>query len=119
MNNETHAILGGKVHLYRRGDGDNWHCSTFLKGKKHRKTTKSDSLSLAKEVAEDWYLALRGKDRAGLIKSDRTFMKAADQFIKEYGSSPRANAANVGLKIIRSVCGFISSPSSVTRSLPR
>ena len=85
MTNETHPILGGKVHLYRRGEGDNWHCSTFLKGKKHRKTTKSDSLSLAKEIAEDWYLALRGKDRAGLLKSDRTFKKAADQFVKEYG----------------------------------
>ena len=70
--------------IYQRGDGTNWHCSTFLKGKKHRKTTKSDSLSLAKEVAEDWYMALRGKDRAGLIKSDRTFKKAADQFTKEY-----------------------------------
>ena len=29
-------------------------------------------------------MALRGKDRAGLLKSDRTFKKAADQFMKEY-----------------------------------
>jgi hypothetical protein len=72
------------VHLYRRNGGEKWHCYTFLKGKKRRKTTKSDSLSLAKEIAEDWYIALRGKDRAGLIESDRTFKKAADQFIKEY-----------------------------------
>jgi integrase len=84
MTNENHTILGGKVHLYRRNGGDKWHCYTFLKGKKRRKTTKSDSLSLAKEIAEDWYIALRGKDRAGLIESDRTFKKAADQFIKEY-----------------------------------
>ena len=84
MANESHTILGGKVHLYRRGDGDNWHCSTFLKGKKHRQTTKSDSLSLAREVAEDWYMALRGKDRAGLLKTEKTFSKAADQFLKGY-----------------------------------
>jgi integrase len=84
MTNENHTILGGKVHLYRRNGGEKWHCYTFLKGKKRRKTTKSDSLSLAKEIAEDWYIALRGKDRAGLIESDRTFKKAADQFIKEY-----------------------------------
>jgi integrase len=84
MATESHTILGGKVHLYRRGDCTNWHCSTFLKGRKHRKTTKSDSLALAKEIAEDWYMALRGKDRAGLITNDRTFKKAADQFTKEY-----------------------------------
>jgi len=24
---DKHLILGGKVHLYRRGDSDNWHWS--------------------------------------------------------------------------------------------
>jgi hypothetical protein len=80
----SHAILGGKVHLYQRGDSDHWHCPTFLKGKKHRKSTKEDSLSLAKEVAEDWYLALRGNGRAGLLQAEKTFSQAADQFLKEY-----------------------------------
>jgi integrase len=84
MATTSHQILGGKATLYRRGDSDHWHCSTFLKGQKHRKTTKEDSLSLAKEIAEDWYLVLRGKDRAGLLKTEKTFKKAADQFLKEY-----------------------------------
>jgi integrase len=84
MATETHPIMGGKVHLYRRGDSDHWHCSTFLKGKNHRKSTKMDSLSLAKEFAEDWYLVLRGKDRAGLLRTEKTFAKAAEQFLKEY-----------------------------------
>jgi integrase len=84
MATESHQIMGGKVHLYRRGDGDHWHCSTFLKGKNHRKTTKQDSLSLAKEIAEDWYLVLRGKDRAGLLRTEKTFRQAAEQFLKEY-----------------------------------
>jgi hypothetical protein len=22
--------MGGKVHLYKRGNGDNWQCYTFL-----------------------------------------------------------------------------------------
>jgi hypothetical protein len=68
-----HAILGGKVQLYRRSGG-----------KQRRATTKEDSLSLAKQVAEDWYLALRGKDRAGLLKSEKTFKQAADLFQREY-----------------------------------
>ena len=80
----AHTIMGGKVHLYQRGDSGNWHCCTFLKGKKHRMSTKLDSLSLAKEVAEDWYVALRGKDRAGLLISEKTFKLAAEQFMKEY-----------------------------------
>jgi hypothetical protein len=61
MTNENHTILGGKVHLFRRNGGEKWHCYTFLKGKKRRKTTKPDSLSLAKEIAEqvhDYVLVL-------------------------------------------------------------
>jgi integrase len=110
---DKHSILGGKVHLYRRGDSDNWHCSTFLKGRNRRKSTKEDSLPRAREIAEDWYLELRGKARIGHLPeqlepdvpkrlrpvgrkpaSDRipiglkrrmTFDEAADQFTAEYG----------------------------------
>jgi integrase len=85
MATEMHTAMGGKVRLYRRGGGDRWHCSTFLNGKKHRKGTDQDSLALAKEFAEDWYLTLRGKHRAGLLKSEKTFAEAAEQFLKEYG----------------------------------
>ncbi len=80
----SHELMGGKIQLYRRGDGRIWHCSTSVGGKQRRATTKQDSLALAKEVAEDWYLELRGKDRAGLLKSEKTFRQAADQFLKEY-----------------------------------
>ena len=80
----THAILGGKVQLYQRPDSSFWWCSTYMEGKKRRKSTKSDSLSQAKEFAEDWYLTLRGKKRAGELLSENTFMKAAEAFEKEY-----------------------------------
>lgn len=58
---ETHTILGGKVHVYRRPKSSNWQCSTYLAGKNRRRSTKEDSLSKAKEIAEDWYLQLRGQ----------------------------------------------------------
>jgi integrase len=83
----THTILGGKVKLYRRDDGgENWFCSTFINGKNRRKSTKSDSLSQAQEIAEDWFLELRGKSRAGLLDSPTgpTFNQAADAFEEEY-----------------------------------
>ena len=63
---------GGKVQLYQRGDGGAWQCSASVAGKQRRTTTKQESLSLAKQVAEDWYLELRGKDRAGIFLSEKT-----------------------------------------------
>lgn len=82
---QRHEILGGKVQLYRRTATGNWWCSTSVGKQQRRATTKEDSLSLAKQVAEDWYLGLRGKNAAGLLKSEKTFKQAADLFLREYG----------------------------------
>ena len=81
---ETHTILGGKVHVYRRQNSSDWQCSTYLAGKNRRQSTKEDSLSKAKEIAEDWYLQLRGKLRSGEIKTEKTFSDASEQFLREY-----------------------------------
>lgn len=78
-------LMGGQVQLYRRGDGKNWHCSASVGGKQHRASTKLDDLTHAKAFAEDWYLTLTGKHRAGILDNGPTFKKAADQFLKEYG----------------------------------
>jgi integrase len=81
---ETHQILNGKVQLYRRGDSRIWQCAASVGGKQRRATTKRDRLALATEFAEDWYLALRGKDHAGILLSEKSFAQAAAQFLKEY-----------------------------------
>lgn len=81
---EKHTILEGKVHLYRRNDSLVWQCSTYLKGKNWRVSTKEESLSRAKEWAEDWYFGLKDKGRRGELVSEKTFKDAADQFIAEY-----------------------------------
>jgi len=80
----THAILGGKVHVYKRENSRFWQCSTYLAGKNRRATTKQESLALAKEFAEDWYLTLRDKNRAGELVSEKTFRQAAALFEREY-----------------------------------
>lgn len=67
---QRQEILGGRVQLYRRADGESWHCSASVGNKQRRSSTRSDSLALAKQVAEDWYLGLRGKLRAGVLKSE-------------------------------------------------
>lgn len=81
---ETHELLGGKLHVYKRENSNFWQCSTYLRGRNWRKSTKEESLSHAKEIAEDWYLELRGKSRAGQLKAGPTFKKAAEQFLEEY-----------------------------------
>lgn len=81
---DSHSLMGGKLHLYKRSGSSAWQCSTYLKGRNHRVSTKEDSLSHAKDFAEDWYLELRGKSRAGLLKSGRTFRQAAERFEREY-----------------------------------
>jgi integrase len=81
---EHHALMGGKLHVYRRENSGHWQCSTYLAGKNWRVSTKEESLALAKDFAEDWYLGLKGKSRAGELKSGKTFKQAADQFLLEY-----------------------------------
>ena len=81
---EQHTILGGKVHVYKRPNSGCWQCSSYLGGKNRRTSTKEESLSKAKEIAEDWYLQLRGKLRTGEIKTEKTFREASEQFLREY-----------------------------------
>ncbi len=81
---EKHTLMGGKLHLYKRPGSCLWQCSTYLAGKNRRASTRHESLKLAKEFAEDWYLSLRGKQRAGELNAGKTFRFAADQFLREY-----------------------------------
>lgn len=81
---ENRTILGGKVHIYRRPNSSSWQCASYLAGKNRRTTTKEDSLSKAKEFAEDWYLQLRGKLRDGELKSGKLFHEAAKLYLREF-----------------------------------
>jgi integrase len=72
------------LQIYRRDNSRFWQCSASVGGKQRRSSTKEEDFTVAKQIAEDWFLALRGKDRAGLLKSEKTFSQAADQFLKEY-----------------------------------
>lgn len=79
-----HTILGGKVHVYKRGRSRYWQCSAYIAGKNRRASTKQESLAQAKDFAEDWYLDLRGKSSRGELKTEKTFKQAAEQFLREY-----------------------------------
>ena len=81
---EQHTILGGKVYVYKRPNSSRWQCSSFFAGKNRRTSTKEESLSKAKEIAEDWYLQLRGKLCTGELKAEKTFREVSEHFLREY-----------------------------------
>ena len=81
---EKHTILGGKVHVYKRPESPIWQCSSYVAGKNRRVSTKETSLAKAKGFAEDWYLGMRDKERAGQVTNEKSFREAAKQFEREY-----------------------------------
>lgn len=98
---EHHRLMGGKLHVYRRENSSHWQCSTYICGKNRRISTKEDSLALAKEIAEDWYLELRGKSRAGEFKTGKTFRQAADQFKHEYEALTEGERSPEYVKLLK------------------
>jgi integrase len=79
-----HEILGGLVQVYRR-DGRFWQCAASMNGRQYRVSTKEEELPQAKQFAEDWFITLRGKARAGLLKKrEKSFREAAEKFEQEY-----------------------------------
>jgi integrase len=80
----SHAILGGKVLVYRRPNSQRWQCSTRINGRNWRVSTGEDSLALAKEFAEDWFFRMKAKEKGGGLKDERTFADAAKRYLSEY-----------------------------------
>jgi integrase len=80
----THDLIGGKLHVYKREHSGHWQCSSYLGGRNHRTTTKTDSLERAKAFAEDWYYSLQVQHRTGELRSGRSFRTAAEHFVREY-----------------------------------
>ena len=81
---EQHGLFGGRLHVYKRPNSRYWQCSAYLQGKNRRSSTKAESLDHAKQIAEDWYLDLRGRQKTGQIHDGKTFKETADQFLREY-----------------------------------
>jgi hypothetical protein len=65
-------------------NGSFWQSSSYFAGKNRRSSTKEESLSKTKEIAEDWYLQLRGKLRAGEIKDEKTFREVSEHYLREF-----------------------------------
>ena len=63
MPTESHLLMDGALHVYRRENSRYWQCSTYLGSRNHRQTTKEVSLAAAKDFARDWYMERCVEDR--------------------------------------------------------
>ena len=78
-----------RVQLFKRDDSRVWWCAARLEGVRYRESTKEQDLDRAKDVAEEWYLDLRGKRRSGELRvlvnapKERTFRDAYTAYLSE------------------------------------
>lgn len=63
MADESHTIMDGKVHVYRRENSSCWQCSVYLSGRNYRAPTRQSSLVRALDFAREWYLDRAADDR--------------------------------------------------------
>lgn len=79
-----HTIMGGRVQIYKRPGAKYWQCSASVGRKQIRATTKKEDLQQAQDVAEEWFLGLRGMLKRGELIREKTFKDAALLFLKEF-----------------------------------
>lgn len=78
----THYLFDKRVQIYRRKGSRVWQCAARVNGQRFRESTKEQELDRAKDVAEEWYLDLRGKTRRGeIVQKDRLFREAAEAYL--------------------------------------
>lgn len=63
MPDESHTLMDGKLHVYKRENSRFWQCSTYIGSRNHRATTKEESLTRAIEFARDWYMLRYAEER--------------------------------------------------------
>lgn len=76
-------MFDGRLQVYRRAEGKTWQCAARVGGERFRESTHETELSRAKDVAEEWYLDLRGRLRNGqIVKKEKTFGEAAEDYVR-------------------------------------
>jgi integrase len=83
----THTMFDGRLQIYRRAEHGPWQAAARVGSQRFRQTTGEMALDRAKDVAEEWYLDLRGKLRTGrlepLAPKEKTFAEAAQAYLRE------------------------------------
>lgn len=121
----THTMFDGRLQLYRRGNSKTWQCAARVGGERFRESTHETDLSRAKDVAEEWYLDLRGMLRNGeIVRREKTFGEAAQHYmghVRILAASVRSPAyvKNLELRMNASLLPFFRNTplSKINRGL--
>ncbi len=112
----THELMNGRLHVYKRENSRFWQCDTRISGRRYRMSTHEESIERAKDIAEDWYLGLRGKLRSGELlpkpeaaagiaprrrPKEKTFREVAEQFLLEYNTITGGQRSPVWIETMR------------------
>lgn len=80
----THTMFDGQLQVYRRGAGKTWQCAARVGGERFRESTRETELTRAKDVAEEWFLGLRGRLRNGeIVRREKRFGEAAEHYMRQ------------------------------------
>lgn len=83
------------MQIYKRCGGRFWQCAARVDGQRFRESTKEEDLDRAKDVAEEWYLDLRGKRRSGEVQQPKKKEKCFKEVALEYMAETKIVAAGV------------------------
>ena len=123
--------MDGRVQVYQRVGSSTWQCAARVDGQRFRHTTGEENLERALAFAEDWYLDLRGKLRAGVALGtpdkpkapEWTFADAAADYtrqIRVLAASTRSPlyVADLEERLKASILPFFGKlvPSAINRS---
>jgi len=85
---EQYDILGGKVHVYKTPEQQPLAMLQLFRLVSNRdgRHKGRQPLQSEKQIAEDWYLQLRGHPNSATEKSKqtKTFREASEQYLREY-----------------------------------
>ena len=80
----AHTMFDGRLQIYRRKNSGSWHAAARVGKQRFRRSLKEANVEHARDIAEGWYLELRGMLRDGkLVPKERTFGQAAEAYLRE------------------------------------
>jgi len=111
----AHTMFDGRLQIYRRKEGGPWQAAGRVGHQRFRQSTGEQGLDRAKDIAEEWYLDLRGKLRAGVIVKptprEKLFGEAAALYLAQvkvlaFGTRSKSYVENLELRMNAHVLPF-------------
>jgi integrase len=74
--------LDDKLHIYQQTNTKFWYARFYAEGKYKVRSLKEIKFETAKEIAQDWYFELRGKQKEGIPVHGKKFKDVLEEFFE-------------------------------------